>query len=250
MKRTCGRIFLIVSCCLLVPAITIAGGNIPPSVSAQAVAPSSHSATATSSDFITSGTQIISDDDSCQSVTVTIAGYLTGTEDDGYGLDIVTFDLWDDGELKDSADVSVPVGETHSFNVTLGFSGRYLSGAPGVGVLANEVGYSLDPFYPEDIQGTCSVEAIKCWISPPTIVAGESVTVFAEIPSGASKVWAFQGDIKKANMTDEDGDSIFSGSFIWPKNGARSGWMKQFTVRAITPEGEVWCPGVKIVKSK
>lgn len=106
--------------------------------------------------FEVTGFQVLEPE--CQKTSVTISGTLTGTTDDGDGYDQVTFELWDDGELKDSKDVSVRVGETININITLAFDSLYGTLAPGVGVLVNDNGnyiFILDPFYPQDIEGEC-----------------------------------------------------------------------------------------------
>ncbi len=101
------------------------------------------------------GIQLIDPSGKCSSVSVTVAGKVTGTTDDGGGKDVITFQLWDDGTLKDSGDISVPVGQTIDFSVTLDFAGLYGHSAPGVGVYSSEVGLRVDPFYPTDRAGTC-----------------------------------------------------------------------------------------------
>ena len=113
------------------------------------------------------GTQTIAAVGDCSNVQVTVAGDLTGTDDDGGGLDQVRFELWDDGTMKDSEVVAIPVGATQAVSVTMSFLGLYQTGAPGVGVylsdLPSETGlYSVDPFFPTDVAGTCP----KCGASP------------------------------------------------------------------------------------
>src|SRR5262249_33045982 len=111
----------------------------------------------------------------CSRVAVTISGSITGDTDDGGGLDRVSFEVWDDGAMKDSEIVSVPVGTTQPVNVTLSFLGLYGSGAPGVGVLVSDVGganlFDQDPFFPTDVTGVCS----QC--SPAPQVACDSAQI-------------------------------------------------------------------------
>jgi hypothetical protein len=106
------------------------------------------------------GTQTIAEAGDCSNVEVTITGDVNGTTDDGGGLDEVSLQLWDDGTMKDSAVVQIPVGTTQAIDVTLSFLGLYLTGAPGVGILVIDTpGGTLlaneDPFFPEDVVGTC-----------------------------------------------------------------------------------------------
>jgi len=218
-----------------------AGPNRPDS--APAVKPSAIAV----SDLITTGEQVISDSGKCSKVTVNIKGVVQGTVDDGGGMDQVDFELWDDGTLKDSATLSIPVGSQIAIDVTLKFEGLYLTGAPGVGVYSWELGYGVDPFYPTDVTGTCSSNPIKCWVEPNSGKRGDTVSFFAELPNGARSVKAYNGDIQIANMSDVDGDTIFTGSWKIPGTIQR-GWNHQFAIQAVTPSGEVWCPGVNVTR--
>ncbi|CAK0775632.1 hypothetical protein CCP4SC76_6060002 [Gammaproteobacteria bacterium] len=107
-----------------------------------------------SGSFVVSGTQIT--DSICQSTSVTISGTVTGTVNDDNGYDLITFNLWDDGELKDSEVVRVQIGTTQNVSITLSFNSLYGTVVPGVGVDVPELGFSLDPFYPSDVSGQCS----------------------------------------------------------------------------------------------
>ena len=96
----------------------------------------------------------------CEKTSVTISGQITGTTDDGYGYDEVGFELWDDGEVKDSENLKVKVGETMNFKVTLSFESLYGTSVPGVGVYIYDLPerteiYRNDPFIPENISGSC-----------------------------------------------------------------------------------------------
>ena len=59
---------------------------------------------------------------------------VTGTTDDGGGSDIVCGVIWDDGTVKVSQCLTVPVGTTQTLTFTLDWTGAVLSGAPGVGL--------------------------------------------------------------------------------------------------------------------
>jgi hypothetical protein len=106
------------------------------------------------------GTQTIAAEGDCSNVEVRITGDVTGTVDDGAGLDQVALQVWDDGIMKDEVVVQIPVGTTQAIDETLRFLGLYLTGAPGVGVLVVDTPgggllLSVDPFFPEDVVGTC-----------------------------------------------------------------------------------------------
>lgn len=218
----------------------VAGSNYPnlPSVKPQAEAVGTLEVT---------GEQVISTSGKCNKVTVNIKGVVKGTVDDGGGLDQVTFDLWDDGVLKDSSTLSIPVGSSILVDVTLKFEGLYLTGAAGVGVVADELGWYVDPFIPTDVPGTCSSNPIKCWVEPNTAQKGETVTFYAELPNGAKSVKAYNGDLPISNMVDLEGDKIYTGSWKVP-NSIQRGWNRQFAIQAFTANGEVWCPGVNVVR--
>lgn len=214
-----------------------AGSNIPDSV----VKPAATALT----DLVVTGVQTIAPTNECSSVSVTITGKIQGTVDDGGGMDNVTFDLWDDGILKDSQTLQVGVGVKKDISVTLSFIGLYLTGAPGVGVLAPELGLYNDPFYPVDTTGNCP---IKCWVTPATAKVGDTVTIQAEIPPPAqpSLVKAYNGDIPIATMTDPDGDGVYSGSWKVPVAMTNYGWKSNFSVMAKEGTEVSWCPGVKV----
>ncbi|MCX7556651.1 hypothetical protein OS187_07420 [Xanthomonadaceae bacterium JHOS43] len=116
----------------------------------------------------------------CERTDITIAGSVTGTTDQGDGMDFITLELWDDGTLMDSAQVDVPVGDTISFNEILGFFGPYLTSASGVGVyIVDSDGstslFTSDPFVPVD---ECAGAA---HFSPTNVPAGSptSLTLLA-----------------------------------------------------------------------
>jgi len=200
---------------------------------------------AAGSNFIVTGEQITSRDQSCTRVWVNIKGMVTGDSDDGGGLDNVLFEIWDDGALKDSKTVSVPVNSTVPVDVTLGFDGQYQQGASGIGVYGYEVGLDLDPFYPTEKVGSCSKIAAKCWVTPSFVKPGETVTFGAEFSDGASLVSAYIGDSKIVDMTDTDGDHIFEGEWKVPTTSL-PGWNRKMSIKGITELGPVWCLGVNV----
>jgi pimeloyl-ACP methyl ester carboxylesterase len=107
------------------------------------------------SSLVVTGTQTLSPNGECNKVSIRVEGSVTGKTDDGDGVDNITFELWDDGSLKSEKTLAIPVGTTQQVDVTLAFNGRYGTSAPGVGVVARELEFSLDPFYPQDIEGSC-----------------------------------------------------------------------------------------------
>jgi uncharacterized protein (TIGR02145 family) len=113
------------------------------------------------STFTVTGTQTIAETGECSFVSIQVFGQLTGEVDDENGFDKVVFEVWDDGEIKDTQIVLTLVGETKQFNIQLKFQGLYQTGSPGVGVYALDNGnyfWDKDPFYPTDIQGSCPSE--------------------------------------------------------------------------------------------
>lgn len=124
---------------------------------------------ATGTGFSVTGTQTISCDRTQARVSVTVTATITGVDDLGGGMDEVTFELWDDGELKDSQVVTIAVDETRDVTVTLGFDGLYQTGASGVGVVVSSVAidYVNDPFIPTDVSG--------CVVAPVPTLSGLSL---------------------------------------------------------------------------
>lgn len=126
------------------------------------------------------GTQTTAPTGSCSRVNVNVTGNVTGTTDDGGGLDQITIELWDDGSNRATATTSVPVGTTQSINVTLGFDGAYGVGAAGIGVLVIDGGstiFSIDPFVPTDVVGSCGTQAIPVMSLPMLFGTGAGLTL-------------------------------------------------------------------------
>jgi len=105
------------------------------------------------------GTQTVAETGECSYNEYNLTGQVEGTVNDGGGMDNITFEVWDDGALKDSETISIPVGETQTINVTLSFEGLFGTGNPGVGLYCPELNYEEDPFYPTEVQGRCPSEA-------------------------------------------------------------------------------------------
>ncbi|MCW8925317.1 MAG: hypothetical protein OQJ84_03595 [Xanthomonadales bacterium] len=106
------------------------------------------------------GTQTVAGEGECSFNSYTISGDVTGDTDDGGGLDSVTCEVWDDGALKDSETLTVPVGATQLLEFNLEFEGEFGTGAAGVGLVCNEIGFSADPFIPEEVAGSCPSMAV------------------------------------------------------------------------------------------
>ena len=132
----------------VVSSIVLAGGNMPEQKGAAA------RATAVGEISVT-GVQSVAQGESCTYNKYFIKGRVTGTDDDGAGNDEIKCSVYDDGEEKDSATVKIPVGTTKDISIVLQFEGVYGTSAPGVGIECSDGLYSQDPFYPQEIQGSC-----------------------------------------------------------------------------------------------
>lgn len=103
-----------------------------------------------------SGTQtVVAGDEGRSRVDVTIRGAVAGNVDRGNGSDQLRFSIWDDGQEKAFKVVDIPLGKSGVVTVRLGFEGRYLTVAEGIGITitaGSEVGgervFDLDPFFP------------------------------------------------------------------------------------------------------
>ncbi|ANS79916.1 N-acetylmuramoyl-L-alanine amidase [Serinicoccus hydrothermalis] len=128
---------------------------------------------ATLDDYEIAGVQFVNDD--CSRNEYAIDATVTGTTDDIAGFDRVEFQVWDDGTLKDSRTLEVAVGTTRDLHAFLSFVGLYGDGAPGVGIVINDVDadgnyvsglMTEDPFFPEDVDGPCAFDVER--IGGPT----------------------------------------------------------------------------------
>ena len=112
------------------------------------------------------GTQTVGALGACSRVDIYVTGEITGTTDLGGGMDQIRISIWDDSIEEAFTIVSVPVGSTITINEHLGFEGQYATGMPGVGVYiydgpttGGSTLFSLDPFVPDDIPGSCAATA-------------------------------------------------------------------------------------------
>ena len=74
----------------------------------------------------------------------------TGVTDDGGGLDLVLFEIFDDGALKFSQIYSLLVGTSGTFHFDTSWPGLIGTGAPGLGLVVEDAGQNalvIDPFY-------------------------------------------------------------------------------------------------------
>jgi len=203
------------------------------------------------------GTQTIAEEGECTYNEFFIVAIITGTDDDtGDGYDEVEFAVWDDGTKKDFQVVKVPVGKTERFDITLSFKGLYGTSAPGVGIGSYEIeGGYIDPFYPEDVEGSCPKNGIKkCWVEPRRIKAGETVTFYAEIEGTAKQVVLYNGNLpvlknkKSLKLKDPDGDKIYSVKYKVPSSSKATGpWLFDYKIKATGNwKGDEWCPGIRV----
>ncbi|HEY6543389.1 MAG TPA: hypothetical protein VIZ64_00640 [Dokdonella sp.] len=106
-------------------------------------------------DWVVTGTQTAATDDSHSRVEVIVRGSVNGSVDRGGGSDQLRFSVWDDGQEKAFKIVDIPLGRSGVVTVRLGFEGRYLTVADGIGITitaGSEIGgervFDLDPFFP------------------------------------------------------------------------------------------------------
>lgn len=116
-------------------------------------------------DYDITGVQFVNDDCSRNEYAVTTT--ITGDTDDGSGFDRFRVQVWDDGTLKDERVREVAVGATMDVYTFLSFVGLYGTGAPGVGIVVEDVDGAdnpvstlalEDPFFPDDVDGACSFD--------------------------------------------------------------------------------------------
>ena len=148
------RILVIaLSSLMLVTAPTWAGGNHPASNSPAAGMPDG-----TSAAFLSN---VMSSEDDCGGVRYSATLTFTGRINDGNGLDLIWFTIYDDMQEKFGQAFSAPVGQTRVFSIFAEYPGGVGAAAPGVAILVgdNRGGGNLiqiDPFFPGRISG-CSI---------------------------------------------------------------------------------------------
>ena len=90
---------------------------------------------------------------------VTFTFTVTGTVNDGSGMDSVTVMIWDDGVVMAERSYQVPVGTTQTVTDQLFWSGPIGTSAPGIGVcLRDSPGgvylECVDPFFTEEVSSS------------------------------------------------------------------------------------------------
>ncbi|MGE4073289.1 MAG: hypothetical protein AB7E72_19130 [Lysobacterales bacterium] len=104
---------------------------------------------------------VMSSADSCGGVRYSATLTFTGTINDGNGLDVVWFTIYDDMQEKFAQAFSAPVGQTRQFSVSAEYPGGIGAAAPGIAVLVGETRgggqlINIDPYFPNQIGG-CSI---------------------------------------------------------------------------------------------
>jgi hypothetical protein len=109
-----------------------------------------------STPWTVTGVQTANADQGHSRVDVVIRGKVEGMVDRGGGSDQLRFAVWDDGQEKAFRVVDIPLGRSGVVTVRLGFEGRYLTVADGIGIMitagsdaGDECVFDLDPFFPE-----------------------------------------------------------------------------------------------------
>lgn len=188
------------------------------------------------------GTEYISSDSSCKKVEVEIHGAVRGTVDDQDGHDKFTCKLYDDGHLKDTKTIFIPVGVSRFINIKLSYYGSVGHDAKGVGVYCDDV-FKRDPYMPiEKINNVCKTETgssvkkvnmapiityllsgssseklLISSINPNSGLVGQRVRLVANTSVNKYSKIFLSG--KAINPIEVNGNNI---SFIIP-NGAKSG---------------------------
>jgi hypothetical protein len=149
-----------------------AGPNNPAGSGATAKAPSILKATGGSL------TNINLTVDACNGVSGTLTVTATGATDDGGGLDVIWFTIFDDSAQKFARSISIPVGSTVATPIAVSYPGQIGTSAPGIGL---ELGESqgdgslanIDPFFPTQVGG-CSTGALSVPTQSPWSLGGVS----------------------------------------------------------------------------
>ena len=125
------RILVIaLSSLMLVTAPSWAGGNHPASNSPAAGMPDG-----TSAAFLSN---VMSSEDDCGGVRYSATLTFTGRINDGNGLDLIWFTIYDDMQEKFGQAFSAPVGQTRVFSIFAEYPGGVGAAAPGVAILVGD----------------------------------------------------------------------------------------------------------------
>jgi len=89
----------------------------------------------------------------------------------------------------------------------------------------------------------------RCWVAPQEVRPGDYVNFFAKVRGNPESVNVYNGDLKVLDITDPDGDGIYSGQFQAPTYWADSenqSWKSSWVWQATKEGQESVCPGFKL----
>jgi|LWDU01.1.fsa_nt_gi uncharacterized protein (DUF302 family) len=89
----------------------------------------------------------------------------------------------------------------------------------------------------------------RCWVAPQEVRPGEYVNFFAKVRGNPDSVNVYNGDLKVLDITDPDGDGVYSGQFQTPSYWADSdnqNWKSNWIWQASKEGQESVCPGFKL----
>jgi len=89
----------------------------------------------------------------------------------------------------------------------------------------------------------------KCWVAPQEVRPGDYVNFFAKVRGNPESVNVYNGDLKVLDITDPDGDGVYSGQFQAPTYWADSdnqNWKSSWAWQATKEGQESVCPGFKL----
>jgi uncharacterized protein (DUF302 family) len=89
----------------------------------------------------------------------------------------------------------------------------------------------------------------RCWVAPQEVRPGDYVNFFAKVRGNPESVNVYNGDLKVLDITDPDGDGVYSGQFQAPTYWADSdnqNWKSSWIWQASKEGQESVCPGFKL----
>ena len=89
----------------------------------------------------------------------------------------------------------------------------------------------------------------RCWVAPQEVRPGDYVNFFAKVRGNPESVNVYNGDLKVLDITDPDGDGVYSGQFQAPTYWADSenqSWKSSWVWQASKEGQESVCPGFKL----
>jgi len=93
----------------------------------------------------------------------------------------------------------------------------------------------------------------RCWVAPQEVRPGDYVNFFAKVRGNPDSVNVYNGDLKVLDITDPDGDGVYSGQFQAPTYWADSqnqSWKSNWVWQASKENQESVCPGFKLKTNK